>query len=214
MERVPIAHPRNLEEWCLSQLGERLYEIFIQGHTKKQWQRDPKELPASLIRRLPVRLSFNDNYYTHRDARFFFKYEEGHLEYRSLQFKNEVLPVSDFQGVAGMNYTDEAVPYTRIVEHKHFDHFDPISDSTLITREYPKEWNRGETEFYPINTQANQERFKQYEERKAALDLPITFGGRLAEYRYYDMHQVIAAALKASVQLAEAFQASKKFSHV
>lgn len=238
--RENIESPQNLEEWCLSQVGREVYETFIRGYTAKQWRRDPRDLPVSLIKRLPVRLTYDDNYYhdryqgiptegytkiferlldgvpielntdflEDRDALMrrydhviytgspdsFFGYSEGVLEYRSLDFERELLDVGDFQGVAGMNYTDEAVPYTRIVEHKHFD-LNSQKNKTLITREFPAEWESGRPEFYPVDTMRNREVFKKYKDRMSDLEGRVVFGGRLGEYRYYDMHQVFASAL-------------------
>lgn len=238
--RVPIENPSNLEEWCLSQVGRELYETFVRGYNVKQWRRDPKDLPASLIKRLPIRLTYDDNYYFDRYqgipangytkiferllegipvelqvdflegrdewlSKFdhviftgspdsFFEYSEGTLEYRSLRFERELLDTNDFQGVAGMNYTEEAVPFTRIVEHKHFD-LNLKEPRTLITREFPGEWERGKIEFYPIDTAENRAVFGKYKTLMQDLEGKVTFGGRLGEYRYYDMHQVIGAAL-------------------
>lgn len=244
--REPIENPQNLEEWCLSKVGREIYEIFIEGYTFKQWQREPRELPASLIRRLPIRLTFEDNYYrdryqgvpvggytalfekllkgipvelgadflSDRDGflrRFdhviysgpidaFFGYGEGVLEYRTLKFANELVNQPDFQGVAQMNFTERRVPFTRIVEHKHF-HSNSERSMTLITREYPQAWKPGMIEFYPVNTNANQAVYQRYRKLITDCDLPVTFGDRLGDYRYYDMHQVIGAALERSRKL-------------
>jgi UDP-galactopyranose mutase len=239
-ERLPIPDAANLEDWCLSQVGRELYELFIRGYTAKQWHKDPRELPASIIKRLPVRTTYDDRYYSDRfqgipvggytamlehmlagihvelgvdfladrdawlrkfdhviysgpvDA--FFDYSAGLLEYRSLRFEHEMLDVHDAQGIAVMNYTAADVPFTRKLEHKHFD-LNLRCPKTLLTTEYPQDWQRGMTEYYPVNTDANQEVFARYEALKQETRLPVTFGGRLGEYRYYDMHQVIAAAL-------------------
>lgn len=238
--REPIENPGNLEEWCLAEVGREVYETFVRGYTLKQWRRDPKELPASLIKRLPIRLTYDDNYYRDRyqgipvegytriferllegirvdlgtdflenrddwiskydhvvftgspDA--FFGYSEGTLEYRSLDFERELVDVTDFQGVAGMNFTEESVPFTRIVEHQHF-HMNYCHDRTLITREFPGEWSPGKAEFYPIDTKENRATYKSYCSLKNEVANQVSFGGRLGEYRYYDMHQVIGAAL-------------------
>jgi UDP-galactopyranose mutase len=231
--RIPCEDPKNLKEWVLSQVGAEIYDIFIRGYTTKQWGRDPSELPASIIRRLPIRLTYDTNYFNDRyqgipyqgytrmvermlqgsevqlevdwfqDQRLlrrlcknvvysgpldqFFDYQCGPLEYRSLRFEEEWHD-GDFQGVAGVNYTDAAVPYTRIVEHKHFTF--NTGPRTIITREYPSA--TGEP-FYPVNDEANNARRSQY------LALPeqsgVIFGGRLGTYQYYDMHQVIAQAI-------------------
>lgn len=238
-ERVPFENPANLEEWCLNEIGPRLYETFIRGYTEKQWGRPPKELPAGIIKRLPIRLTFDDNYFRDRyqgiptegytrlfqrmlagipvelgvdfladrdgwlqrydhviysgplDA--FFGYEFGVLAYRSLRFENEHVAVDDFQGNAIVNYPDADVAWTRITEHRHFT-FGPATGQTLITREYPDAWEPGKTEFYPLNTTEAQERFRRYQNLAREARLPVTFGGRLGDFRYYDMHQVIAAA--------------------
>lgn len=238
--REPIEKPANLEEWCLSEVGREVYETFVRGYTAKQWRRDPKDLPASLVKRLPIRLTYDDNYYFDRyqgipsegytkiferllegisidlnvdflknreelskafdhviftgSPDSFFGYSEGTLEYRSLEFEREILDIPDFQGVAGVNYTDESVPFTRIVEHKHF-YLNLSKNRTLITREFPGEWAPGEVEFYPVDTTQNRTVFKKYKALMTDLDGRVSFGGRLGEYRYYDMHQVIAAAL-------------------
>ena len=233
--KLHIESPQNLEEWALSQIGPELYEIFIKGYTTKQWGRSPKELPASIIKRLPIRTTYDDNYYfdkyqgipvggytkifekllTGIDIQLnvdyfsnkeyfddiankiiytgpidqFYDYKFGKLEYRSLIFEQQKLEVPDYQGVAGVNYTDVDVPYTRIVEHKHFEF--GKQPTTIITKEYPS--SVGEP-YYPVNDLVNNERYKKYKflmdnERK------FIFGGRLAEYKYYDMHQIIGSAL-------------------
>ncbi len=245
-ERVPIEKPGNLEEWCLSQIGPTLYELFIRGYTAKQWQTDPRKLPTSIVRRLPLRFTFEDNHYRDRFqgipiggytriferlledipveygvnfledrdvwiGRFdhtiytgaldrFFDFSHGDLEYRSLRFESEMLAMNDFQGNAIINYTDETVPYTRIVEHKHFDQ-SLSAPKTLITREYSVTWNRQLIPYYPVNTEDNQARYRRYRDELEQLKLPMSIGGRLAEYRHYDMHQVIAGALKLSASL-------------
>lgn len=230
-------HPRNLEEWALSQIGPDLYNTFVYGYTKKQWKRDPKDLPSSIIRRIPVRLTFEDNYYNdayqgipvkgyshlieqlidgievrcnadffdigdwRRIARKlvysgsideFYGNELGVLEYRGLRFENKILD-GDFQGVSQMNYTDEAVPYTRIVEHQHFYQKGPYKKS-VVSYEYPIEWEPGLTRYYPINDEKNNALYERYR-AKVRLEADILVGGRLGSYRYYDMDQVIAQAL-------------------
>jgi UDP-galactopyranose mutase len=234
--KIPIDNPKNLEEWALSQIGQELYDIFIKGYTIKQWGRSPKELPTSIIKRLPIRLTFDDNYYfdTYQgipvdgytiiferllegiDIKLntdyfsdkawfdsvahtviytgpvdkFYNYEFGKLEYRSLIFEEEYLPIEDYQGVAGMNYTDETVPYIRIIEHKHFEF--GKQPYTIITKEYPS--SDGEP-YYPVNDETNNIRYKKYK-KLMDKETKFIFGGRLADYQYYDMHQVIASALK------------------
>ena len=239
-DRIACAEPRNMEEFCLSEIGPRLYRTFIEGYSCKQWGRHPRDLPADIVKRLPIRMTFDDNYFNDRyqgipiggytamvaamlegvpvetgvdaladrerwqesadlviytgpiDA--WFDHAHGHLEYRSLRFEREVLPLRDFQGAAVVNYPDAAVPFTRILEHKHFD-MNLTSDQTLIAREYPVEWKPGDEPFYPINDARNAAVFATYRAAAKALDGRVHFGGRLGEYRYYDMHQVIGAAL-------------------
>ena len=231
--------PKNLEEWILSEVGEEIYRTFIYGYTKKQWGREPRELPASIIRRLPIRMTFDDNYYTDKyqgipiggytqmiekmqegievrlgvdffDDRVkfesmaetivftgpideFFDHQHGELEYRSLRFETQILPIEDFQGNALINYTEEEIPFTRICEHKHFE--STKSRSTVITKEYPQAWSSGEEKFYPVNDEENNSRYLLYRKMAEDLSPKYIFGGRLAEYKYYDMHQVIGSAL-------------------
>lgn len=235
--KIPIDNPQNLEEWMLSQVGEELYNIFIKGYTAKQWGRDPKKLPASIIKRIPIRLTFDDNYYFDNyqgipiggytqmfekllerieirlntnyfdDREYFnslakkvvytgsidefFEYKYGKLDYRSLRFETEILDIKDYQGNAGINYTDINVPFTRIVEHKHFEFGE--QPQTIITREYPSDI--GEP-YYPIEID-NNNNISIY--RILSKKEPnVIFGGRLGEYKYMDMHQVIDSALEAS----------------
>jgi UDP-galactopyranose mutase len=231
--------PKNLEEWILSEVGEEIYRTFIYGYTKKQWGREPRELPASIIRRIPIRLTFDDNYYTDKyqgipiggytqmiekmqegievrlgvdffedKGKFedmaekivftgpideFFGNQHGELEYRSLRFETQILPIEDFQGNALVNYTEEEIPFTRICEHKHFE--STKSGSTVITKEYPQAWSSGEEKFYPVNDEENNTRYLLYRKMAENLSPKYIFGGRLAEYKYYDMHQVIGSAL-------------------
>jgi UDP-galactopyranose mutase len=236
--RVPCDRPRSLRDWILSQVGEELYETFVRGYTTKQWGRDPADLPPSIIRRIPIRQTYDDRYFADRfqgipiggytrmfqnmldhesievllgvdyfEHSFelkpaaakivytgkideFFDYCHGELEYRSLRFENEVLE-GDFQGAAIMNYTDAAVPYTRITEHKHFEF--QASASTVITREYPAPCDRRQVPYYPIRDAANSALYERY--RADAQRDSLLLGGRLATYQYYDMHQVVAQAL-------------------
>lgn len=236
--RIPIENPSNLEEWILSQVGEEIYKKFIQGYTKKQWGREPKTLPSSIIKRIPIRLTYNDGYfddtyqgipvggYTQIFDKMLngipielgvdfvkekdrldilskkivytgaidelFDYQLGVLDWRSLEFEEEEMS-GDYQGVSVMNYAEEKIPYTRIIEHKHFD-FKKFGH-TVITREYPKKWERGDNKIYPVNNDKNNNLHLQY---KKMVDDRYILGGRLANYRYYDMHQVLAAALTAS----------------
>lgn len=233
-----ITEPRNLEEQAISLVGHDIFEILIKGYTEKQWGKDCRELPASIIKRLPVRLSYDNNYFNDRwqgiptagytamienmigkaEVRLgvdylkerkslesiadriiytgpideFFKYCFGPLEYRSLRFETETLSLENFQGVAVMNYTDRETPYTRVIEHKHFN---PVSSPvTIVTKEFPASWQPGGEPFYPINDAANASLYEKYKE--LASEHPnIIFGGRLGSYRYYDMDKVVAAAL-------------------
>ena len=233
--------PRNLEEQALSLAGVDIYEKLIKGYTEKQWGRPCSELPAFIIRRLPFRFTYDNNYFNDRyqgipvegytslvdgllegievrlNTNFFefrknysaiaknivytgmidayFNYCFGELAYRSLQFEHEVLDMSNYQGNAVVNYTDRSVPYTRILEHKHFTF--GTQEKTVITREYPKDWQTGAEPYYPINDDKNNMLYQKYRELALKED-KVYFGGRLADYRYYDMHQVIASALKAS----------------
>jgi UDP-galactopyranose mutase len=234
-----ILKPKNLEEQAICMVGTDVYEKLIKYYTEKQWGRSALELPASIIRRLPVRYTYNNNYfddeyqgipeggynvliskllhgievrtcidffddvskwrklsdmivYTGQIDQFY-QYKFGPLEYRSLRFEEEILDVSNYQGVAVVNSTDRIQTYTRIIEHKHFEF--GTQKKTVITREYPEEWKLGKEAFYPINDLQNNKRAKLYFEL-AECEQKVIFGGRLAEYKYYDMHQIIASALK------------------
>ena len=237
--RVKIENPKNLEEWILSQVGEDLYHTFIKGYTTKQWGRDPKYLPTFIIKRLPIRLTFDDNYYNDtyqgvpiggytqmiknmmkdtpiemgvdflQDIEYWsskankvvytgaldelFDYSKGELEYRSLRFDISEVFESDYQGNAVVNYTDLSVPYTRIVEHKHFEQTQ--SDTTIITREYPQDWNRSLEKYYPINNEKNHDLYTHYKNECAVHFPNMILGGRLACYQYFDMHQAIGQAM-------------------
>jgi UDP-galactopyranose mutase len=244
IEAMNIPNPTNLEEWILSQVGRTLYQMFIAGYTEKQWGKHPSMLPASIIKRLPIRTSFDDNYYFDKyqgipiggytqifeqllrgsdvilgcdffdKPRYnrslgtklvytgmideFFGYEYGELEYRTLDFQHKVLQMEDFQGCSIINTPDKGIPTTRITEHKHFE--GSKSPVTWISLEFPRQYKRGDTPYYPINDEANSKRYTEYK-RLAELQQPdVIFGGRLAEYRYYDMHQVIASALTKAKQ--------------
>ncbi len=248
---LQIKEPANLEEQALSLVGTDIYEKRVKGDTEKQWGRDCRELPAFIIKRLPVRFTFDNNYFNDRyqgipmggytrmvekllegvevqlDTAFedfarkdekndtyvtkdgqrvfekvlytgmidaFFDYCEGALEYRSLDFQTELLEGEEnFQGNAVVNYTEREVPYTRIIEHKHFE-FGQQPD-TVITREYPREWKRGDEPYYPVNDEKNAALYQKYL-RLAAGQKNVLFGGRLGQYQYYDMDKVIAAALQ------------------
>lgn len=232
-----MREPQNLEEQAISLVGRDIYEKLIKEYTEKQWGRDCKELPAFIIRRLPVRMRFDNNYFNHPyqgipiggytqmvekvlegievrlnceyrsgeikaktivytgpiDAYFDYKY--GALEYRSLRFETEVYSKPNYQGCAGMNYTSHEVPYTRIVEHKHFELQDDSNPITVITKEYSKDWQQGDEPYYPVNDEKNQSLFKRYEEL-GRNESYVIFGGRLGEYKYYDMDKVIIRALE------------------
>jgi UDP-galactopyranose mutase len=231
--------PANLEEQAISLVGRDIYEALIKGYTEKQWGRKATELPAFIIRRLPVRLTYDNNYFSDRyqgipvggytnlvskmlenievklgvdylqhreyyqsmaecviytgpiDA--YFDYCFGPLEYRSLRFESEIYSVSNFQGNAVINYTEADIPFTRIIEHKHFDPVDTAH--TVVTKEYPADWSVGDEPYYPVNDDKNMELYKKYRALLAKED-KVIFGGRLAEYKYYDMHQVIASAFQ------------------
>lgn len=230
--------PKNLEEQAISLVGVDIYTKLIKGYTEKQWGRSCDELPSFIIKRLPVRYIYDNNYfndpyqgipiggynviidklfdgcdvmlntdYNSDRARFnemadkilytgtldsLFDYSLGKLEYRSLRFENEILDEENHQGVAVVNYTEREIPYTRIIEHKHFEN--AVSDKTVITKEYPTDWKEGMEPYYPVNDEKNAELFAKYKKLAEAND-KIILGGRLAEYKYYDMDQVIASAL-------------------
>ncbi len=238
-ERHDIENPSNLEEHMLSQVGPTLYKLFVEGYTRKQWGREPRDLPASIIKRLPIRLTMNDRYFhdSHKwegipvggytpmmekllegievrtDVDFMsdrkalermagqvvysgpldalFCFAEGRLEYRSLRFEHQSL-AGDFQGNAVVNYCDSDVPFTRILEHKHFDLLD--IGNTVITREYPAEYTGKNEPYYPINDDANNSVHETYKALAGKLDKYI-IGGRLANYRYYDMDMTVGNAL-------------------
>ena len=239
--------PKNLEEQAISMVGEDLYRVLVKGYTEKQWGRDCKDLPNFIIKRLPVRDTFNNNYFNdpyqgmpvggynplisklfegcdilvntdYFDNReewnskanvivytgmidAFFNHEYGKLNYRSLKFETERLECDNYQGTAVVNYTEREIPYTRIIEHKHFERLDAASGHTVITREYPVEWQDGMEPYYPVNDDRNQQIFRLYSKRamdamtKGINGKRYIFGGRLAEYKYYDMDKVIASAL-------------------
>lgn len=246
-EEVGIIEPSNLEEQAISLVGKDLYYTLIKDYTEKQWGRKATELPAFIIRRLPVRYTFDNNYfndkyqgipiggytaliekmlngievrlntdyfenkqyydsiankiiYTGEIDRFFY-YCYGHLDYRTVDFTTELLEgVFNFQGNAVVNYTDAETPYTRIIEHKHFE-FGQQAD-TVISKEYSKEWKPGDEPYYPINDDKNSKLYSKYRTLADAQD-KVIFGGRLAEYKYYDMHQVIERALYLAERLTK-----------
>ena len=236
-----ITEPKNLEEQAISLVGTDIYEKLVKGYTEKQWGRECKDLPAFIIRRLPVRFTFNNNYFNAKyqgipiggytglmehllcgaDIRLntdyleqkealdalarkvvytgpidaYFGYQLGTLMYRSVRFETEILDTDNFQGNAVINYTDRETPFTRIIEHKWFDPAD--QPKTVISREYSSEWKPGDDPHYPVNDEANTALYERYK-ALADAESKVIFGGRLAEYRYYDMDAVIAAALDAA----------------
>ncbi|MBQ7011686.1 MAG: UDP-galactopyranose mutase [Clostridia bacterium] len=243
-QKEVVGDPRNLEEQAISLVGRDIYEKLVKGYTEKQWGRDCKDLPAFIIKRLPVRLTYDNNYFNalHQgipvggytkmvenmlsgievrlgqdylqnkekcdqmaknvvytgpiDA--YFGYRLGYLEYRSVRFENEVLDIPNFQGNAAVNYTDRETPWTRIIEHKWFEFGKDENGcelpKTVISREYSSEWKRGDEPYYPVNDEKNIELYEAYRDL-AGEERDVIFGGRLGEYKYYDMDQVIAAAL-------------------
>ncbi len=245
-----IAEPKNLEEQAISLVGRDIYEKLVKGYTEKQWGKRATELPSFIIRRLPVRFVYDNNYFNDKyqgipvggytqmiekmlegievrlctdfledreelasqadkivftgmiDA--YYGYCYGELEYRSLRFETETLPIENYQGNAVVNYTEYEIPYTRIIEHKHFEFGCqggygntgiPANQKTVITREYPAAWAKGDEPYYPMNDERNNALYEKYR-RLADKEERVIFGGRLGMYRYYDMHQVVAEALK------------------
>ena len=238
VKEANIDEPQNLEEQAIKLVGKDIYEKLIKGYTEKQWGKKATELPSFIIKRLPVRLTFDNNYFNDKyqgipvggynkiiekmlenvEVRLntdffknreeleniadkivftgmideFYDYKFGTLEYRSLRFEHEVLEEENHQGNAVVNYTEYEVPYTRIIEHKHFEY--GTQPKTVITREYPATWNKGDEPYYPINNDENNKLYAKYKELADKEDRVI-FGGRLAQYKYYDMHHVIEQAL-------------------
>ena len=230
--------PKNLEEQAISLVGEDIYVKLVKGYTEKQWGRSCTELPSFIIKRLPVRYTYDNNYFNdlyqgipiggyneivnkllegievrtgvdYNEDRekydalgekvlytgtldTFYDYKFGKLQYRSLRFETELLDKQNYQGVAVVNYTDRETPYTRIIEHKHFEF--GTQEKTVITKEYPSEWEEGMEAYYPVNDAQNQELFQKYKSL-ADNEENVIFGGRLAEYKYYDMDKVIESAL-------------------
>lgn len=240
VSELGITEPRNLEEQALSLVGTDIYRKLIKGYTEKQWGRDCKELPAFIIKRLPCRFTYDNNYFNARyqgipiggytsvvermldheriqvklNTEFadyrkthdlsgcrviytgcideYFGYALGTLQYRSVRFETEELPVENYQGNAVVNYTERSVPYTRIIEHKHFEF--GTQPTTVISREYSQEWSIGLEPYYPVNDARNQALLRAYEQL-AEKEKNVSFGGRLGKYQYYDMDKVIQAAL-------------------
>lgn len=236
---VPCDNPNNLEEHILSLAGRDIYEKLVKGYTEKQWGKKCTELPPSIMRRIPLRFIYDNNYfndpyqgipmggytriigemldgaevevgvdYLEDRQRYddmadlvvytgaidaFYDFRFGSLEYRSLKFEHEKKSIENYQGVAVMNFTDAETPYTRIIEHKHFEF--GTQPTTIISREYPQEWKPGMEPYYPMEDEANRQRYERYATLAASQD-KIKFGGRLGEYRYYDMQDTIKSALK------------------
>jgi UDP-galactopyranose mutase len=234
-----IDEPKNLEEQAIKLIGKDIYEKLVKGYTEKQWGTKATELPTFIIKRLPVRFTYDNNYFNDKyqgipiggytniiekmldgievklNTDFFksreefenladkvvftgmidefYNYKFGILEYRSLKFEHEVLNEENYQGNAVVNYTEYKVPYTRIIEHKHFEY--GTQPKTVITKEYPAKWNKGDEPYYPINNKKNNEIYSKYKEL-TNKETNVIFGGRLGQYKYYDMHDVIAQALK------------------
>ena len=241
IKELDIKEPKNLEEQALSLVGQDVYQKLIKGYTEKQWGRDCKDLPSFIIKRLPLRFVYDNNYFNDRfqgipiggytpiiekmlegcdlllNTDYFeyrktnpdiadkvvytgmldkyFDYKLGVLEYRSVRFEHERLDTDNYQGNAVVNYTEREVPYTRIIEHKHFEF--GTQPTTVISKEYPSEWKLGDEPYYPVNDKKNEELANGYREL-AAKEENVIFGGRLGEYRYYDMDKVIEAALQAA----------------
>ena len=238
IEEFGVDSPNNLEEQALSLVGKDIYDTLIKGYTEKQWGRKAKDLPAFIIKRLPLRYTFDNNYFNdkyqgipiggynkltegllkdievHLDSDYFenreeydnlaetvvftgkidqyFDFQFGELCYRGLEFKHEVIDTPNYQGNAVVNYIDAEIPYTRILEHKHFEFGE--QSKTVVTKEYPLEAEKSSEPFYPVNDDENMTRYKKYKNLSETTQ-NVIFGGRLAEYRYYDMHQIIASAL-------------------
>ncbi|MBQ3110634.1 MAG: UDP-galactopyranose mutase [Clostridia bacterium] len=244
IKQAGIGEPNNLEEQAISMVGTDIYEKLVKGYTAKQWGKDCKDLPSFIIKRLPVRFVYDNNYFNDKyqgipvggytqivekmlegvevrlNENFFDKKDEylsladkvvftgmidefydycyGQLEYRSLRFETEILDCENYQGNAVVNYTEKEIPYTRIIEHKHFEFMcqnGTENKKTVITREYPATWQRGDEPYYPMNDDKNNALYQKYLE-KAKSERKVIFGGRLGMYKYFDMHNVIAAALE------------------
>lgn len=239
VEELHITEPSNLEEQALSLVGRDVYEKLVKGYTEKQWGRDCKDLPAFIIKRLPCRFTYDNNYFNDRyqgipiggytaiiekmlegtEVRLntdylanreeynaisdkiiytgmideYYNYKLGVLEYRMVRFETEELDCENYQGNAVVNYTEQEIPYTRIIEHKHFEF--GTQPTTIISREYSSEWHKGDEPYYPVNNDKNNELYNQYRELAEKED-KVIFGGRLGGYKYYDMDKIIAAALE------------------
>lgn len=239
VDEARISEPKNLEEQAISLVGRDIYEKLVKGYTEKQWGMKATELPSFIIKRLPVRFTFDNNYFNDNyqgiptggytkiiekllasaevrlNTNFFdnkeefvrmankivytgmideyFNYQFGALEYRSLRFEHEILNAENYQGNAVINYTEYDIPYTRIIEHKHFEF--GTQPKTVITKEYPVKWQKGDEPYYPINNEMNDAIYARYK-KLADKETDVIFGGRLADYKYYDMHHVVELALK------------------
>ena len=242
IKEAGIINPKNLEEQAISLVGRTIYEKLVKGYTEKQWGKRANELPSFIIKRLPVRFTYDNNYFndTYQGIPIggytkiiekmldgievklntdyfenrenlekiaektvftgmidkFYDYKFGELEYRSLKFENQTLEEQNHQGNAVVNYTEYEIPYTRIIEHKHFE-FDTENPKTIITKEYPDFWNKEKEPYYPVNNEKNNEIYEKYK-NYAQKDNNVIFGGRLGKYKYYDMDKVIQAALDAA----------------
>lgn len=253
-KEAKITEPKNLEEQAISLVGKTIYEKLVKGYTEKQWGQRATELPSFIIKRLPVRFIYDNNYfndiyqgipiggytqiiekmldgievklnYDFFDNREeleniaekivftgpidkFYDYKFGELEYRSLRFETETLDTQNYQGNAVVNYTEYEIPYTRIIEHKHFEYGQSLGKiaegeaetKTIITKEYPDSWNKEKEPYYPINNEKNNSLYEKYREY-SKKDSNVIFGGRLGQYKYYDMDKVIAEALKCVVEI-------------
>ena len=243
-QRGAVTEPRNLEEQAISLVGKDIYEKLVKGYTEKQWGRSCSELPSFIIRRLPVRFTYNNNYFSDRyqgipengytaifekllegiEVRLgtdylseretlrplaekviftgpideYFGFRFGPLQFRSLRFETEILDTDNFQGNAVVNYTDRETPFTRIIEHKHFNF--GTQPKTVITREYPADWQPGDEPYYTVNDEKNNALYQRYADL-AAQEENVYFGGRLGEYKYYDMDKVIASSLRLCEEL-------------
>ena len=248
-KQAGIIEPKNLEEQAISLVGKTIYEKLVKGYTEKQWGKSATELPTFIIKRLPVRFTYDNNYFNDKyqgipiggytqiiekmlngiEVRLnydffehkielqniankiiftgpidkYYNYQFGELEYRSLRFETEILEEENFQGNAVVNYTDFEIPYTRIIEHKHFEYGASLGKSegknalnkTIITREYPDNWTQGKEPFYTVNDEKNTKLYQKYKEI-ADRDTDVVFGGRLGEYKYFDMDKIIENALE------------------
>ncbi|BDF34534.1 UDP-galactopyranose mutase [Lachnospiraceae bacterium] len=238
IEKYGVAEPKNLEEQAINLVGKDIYEKLVKGYTEKQWGRRATELPPEIIRRLPVRMTYDNNYFNdcyqgipiggytqiiekmldgievRLDTDYleekeeldsicgkiiytgpidaYYDYKYGELEYRSVRFETEVLDEENHQGNAVVNYTEYEVPYTRIIEHKHFEF--GTQPKTVVSKEYSAPWKRGDEPYYPVNNERNNQLYEKYAS-EAAREEKVIFGGRLGKYKYYDMHHIVAEAL-------------------